>query len=163
MSRETGPVPAWARVSTFLLSLVGLGISTYLTITHFAGTQYLVCSSTGTVDCAAVTTSAQSYFLHIPVAVLGLAQFVAMTALNSPWGWRSRWYPLHVARLALAAVGVAFVLWLLAAELLIIDHICLWCTGVHVVSLALLLILTSVAPAQLGRARDGSGSAARAR
>ena len=94
------------------LSLVGLGISTYLTITHFAGTQYLVCSSTGTVNCAAVTTSAQSYFLHIPVAVLGLAQFVAMTALNSPWGWRSRWYPLHVARLALAAVGVAFVLWL---------------------------------------------------
>lgn len=163
MSREPGPVPAWARQSTFLLSILGLGISTYLTITHFVGTQILACSSTGAVDCAAVTTSPQSYFLHVPVAVLGLAQFVVLTALNSPWGWRSRWYPLHVARVALAAVGVAFVLWLVAAELLIIDHICLWCTGVHIVSVALLLILTSVAPAQLGRARGGSGSAARAR
>lgn len=163
MSREPGPVPAWARVTTFLLSLAGLGVSGYLTVTHFAGVTYLACSSTGTVDCAAVTTSPQSYVLHVPVAVLGLAQFAAMTALNSPWGWRSRWYPLHVARVALAGAGMAFVLWLVAAELLIIDHICLWCTGVHVISLALLLVVTSVAPAQLRGARDESASAAPAR
>ncbi|HEV2427614.1 MAG TPA: vitamin K epoxide reductase family protein [Acidimicrobiales bacterium] len=150
MSRELGSVPTWAKVATFLLSLIGLGISIYLTFTHFAGVKYLACSSTGTVDCAAVTTSPQSYFLHIPVAVLGLAQYTVMVALCSPWAWRSTRYPLHVARVALAAVGMAFVLWLLAAELLIIDHICLWCSGVHVVTLALLLILTSVAPTQLG-------------
>lgn len=163
MSRVPGPVPAWARATTFLLSLAGLGVSIYLTFTHFAGVKYLACSATGTVDCAAVTTSAQSYFLHVPVAVLGLAQYTAMAALCSPWGWRSTWYPLHVARVALAGVGMAFVLWLLAAELLIIDHICLWCTAVHVITLALLLVLTSVAPAQLGRARSASESAAPAR
>jgi uncharacterized membrane protein len=46
-------------------------------------------------------------------------------------------------------VGVLFVLWLVAAEILIIGHVCLWCTGVHVVTLALLIVLTRVTSAQL--------------
>ena len=155
MSRTVQPVGRWAVASTFLLSLIGLGISTYLTITHFRP-MLLVCSSTGTIDCAAVTTSAQSYFLGIPVAILGLGNFVVMSVLNSPWGWRARSYWIHVARFVFAIVGMVFVLWLLSAELLIIDHICLWCTGVHVVTFALLIILSRVCPAQLGWSRSGT-------
>ena len=155
MSRTAQPVARWAVATTFLLSLVGLGISIYLTITHFRP-MLLVCSSTGTVDCAAVTTSAQSYFLGIPVAILGLGNFVVMSALNSPWGWRARYYWIHVARFVLAIAGMVFVLWLLSAELLIIDHICLWCTGVHIVTFALLIVLSRVCPTQLGWSRSGS-------
>lgn len=155
MSRTVQPVRRWAVASTFVLSLIGLGISTYLTITHFRP-MLLVCSSTGTIDCAAVTTSAQSYFLGIPVAILGLGNFVVMSVLNSPWGWRARSYWIHVARFVFAIVGMVFVLWLLSAELLIIDHICLWCTGVHVVTFALLIILSRVCPAQLGWRRSGT-------
>ena len=155
MSRTVQPVGRWAVASTFLLSLIGLGISTYLTITHFRP-MLLVCSSTGTIDCAAVTTSAQSYFLGIPVAILGLGNFVVMSVLNSPWGWRARSYWIHVARFVFAIVGMVFVLWLLSAELLIIDHICLWCTGVHVVTFALLIILSRVCPTQLGWSRSGT-------
>ncbi|MGH9019490.1 MAG: vitamin K epoxide reductase family protein [Acidimicrobiales bacterium] len=163
MSRELGAVARWARVTTFLLSLAGLGVSGYLTFTHFFGTQFLACSTTGTFDCSAVTTSAQSHFLGVPVAVLGLAQYVAMTALNSPWGWASRWYQLHVARVVLAGVGMAFVLWLVAAELLIIDHICEWCSVVHLISFVLLIVISRVAPAQLGWVRGEAESAAPAR
>jgi uncharacterized membrane protein len=155
VSRTVQPVGRWAVASTFLLSLIGLGISTYLTITHFRP-MLLVCSSTGTIDCAAVTTSAQSYFLGIPVAILGLGNFVVMSVLNSPWGWRARSYWIHVARFVFAIVGMVFVLWLLSAELLIIDHICLWCTGVHVVTFALLIILSRVCPTQLGWSRSGA-------
>jgi uncharacterized membrane protein len=155
VSRTVQPVGRWAVASTFLLSLIGLGISTYLTITHFRP-MLLVCSSTGTIDCATVTTSAQSYFLGIPVAVLGLGNFVVMSVLNSPWGWRARSYWIHVARFVFAIVGMVFVLWLLSAELLIIGHICLWCTGVHVVTFALLIILSRVCPAQLGWSRSGT-------
>jgi uncharacterized membrane protein len=58
-------------------------------------------------------------------------------------------------RTALALAGLAFVLWLVAAEVLIIGHVCLWCTGVHIVMIALLLVLTRATPAQLGlRAND---------
>ena len=155
MSRTVQPVARLAVSSTFLLSLLGLGISIYLTITHFRP-MLLVCSSTGTIDCGAVTTSAQSYFLGIPVAMLGLANFVVISALNSPWGWRARSYWIHVARLVLAIAGMVFVLWLLSAELLIIDHICLWCTGVHVVTFALLIVLSRVCPTQLGWNRSGT-------
>jgi uncharacterized membrane protein len=155
VSRTAQPVARWAVATTFLLSLVGLGISIYLTITHFRP-MLLVCSSTGTIDCAAVTTSAQSYFLGIPVAILGLGNFVVMSVLNSPWAWRARSYWTHVARFVLAIAGMVFVLWLLSAELLIIDHICLWCTGVHVVTFALLIVLSRVCPTQLGWSRSGS-------
>lgn len=156
MSREALSVPPWAVAATWLLSAVGLGLSGYLTFTHFAGTQYLACSSTGTVDCARVTTSAQSYFLGMPVAVLGLVAYAVMVVINSPWAWRAKAYWLHVARFVIAAGSMAFVLWLVAAELLIIDHICLWCTGVHVVTFLLLVILTQVSPRQLGWTRSAS-------
>jgi uncharacterized membrane protein len=144
------PVPRWAVWSTFILSLAGLGISIYLTITHFGGTSLLACTDKGPINCAAVTTSAQSYFLGIPVAMLGLFQYTAMSVLTSPWGWRreERW--VQLGRFILGAVGMAFVLWLIVAEILIIGKICLWCTGVHVITFAIFIILTRISPAQLG-------------
>jgi len=149
MNRTLGRVPTWAVITTFALSLIGLALSTYLTITHF-NPQALICSNKGFVDCGVVTTSAQSRLLGIPVAFLGLGTYVVMTALNSPWGWRAKNYWIHVARFAIAIVSMCFVLWLLYAELIIIDNLCLYCTGVHFVTFALLIVLTKVSPAQLG-------------
>jgi uncharacterized membrane protein len=142
--------------TTFLLSLIGLGLSIYLTVTHF-DKQLLACSGTGFVDCAKVTTSAQSRFLGVPVAFLGLANYVVMTALNSPWGWRAKSYWLHVVRFVLAIGAMCFVLWLISAELLIIDNICLYCTGVHIVTFGLLVVLSRVCPTQLGWNRSVPG------
>ena len=156
MSRSLQPVARWAVATTFLLSLIGLGLSIYLTIGHFRGAQFLACSDSGVVNCAVVTTSAQSYFLGVPVAVLGLINFVLMVGLNSPWGWRAKNYWLHVARFILVVTGMIFVLWLVSAELLIIDHICLYCTGVHIVTFALFIVLVNVSPMQLGWTRSTS-------
>lgn len=135
--------------STFALSVVGVAISAYLTAAHFEGASILACSDSGIINCTTVTTSPQSYFLGIPVAILGLAFYLGMTALNSPWVWRrtERWIAL--ARAGAIVSGMVFVLWLIAAELLIIDHICLWCTGVHVVTFALAIVLSRILPAQL--------------
>ncbi len=44
-------------------------------------------------------------------------------------------------RVAWCAVGLVFALYLVFAELYHIKAICLWCTGVHVVTLVLLLTL----------------------
>jgi uncharacterized membrane protein len=149
VNRTLGRVPTWAVTATFALSLLGLALSTYLTITHFEP-QDLICTGNGVINCAAVTTSAQSRLLGIPVAFLGLGTYLVMTVLNSPWGWRARNYWLHVARFVIAIVSMCFVLWLVYAELIIIDHICLYCTGVHIVTFALLIVLTRVSPVQLG-------------
>ncbi len=160
MSEPVPRVARWAELVTFTLSLVGLGLSGYLTITHFAP-QALVCTDSGLINCAKVTSSPQSVVFGVPVAILGLANYSLMAALNSPWGWRSGWRFLHVTRFALSVFAMGFVLWLVYAELLVIGNICLYCTAVHVTTFALLVVLTVVAPAQLGwTATPSSESAA---
>ena len=150
MPRTLSPVPRWAIYVSWFLSILGLGLATYLTIGHFTSKTFLACPETGIINCAKVTTSAQSYFMGIPVAVLGLVNFVVLTVLNSPWMWRVKNYWVHVARFVLVLGSMAFVLWLLYAELLIINNICLYCTGVHIVTFALFAVLARVCPTQLG-------------
>lgn len=155
------PVPRWAVYSTFVLALIGLGLSAYLTVAHYEGTQVLACVDHGVINCAEVTTSPQSMFLGFPVAVLGLCQYAAMTVLCSPWVWKLRWRAVHALRLLLGLVGIAMVLWLFSAELLIIGAFCLYCSGVHIVTLAMVIILSRVEPAQLGfGARPTAGESA---
>lgn len=149
-------VPRWAEVVTFLLSLIGLGLSIYLTIAHFAGAQILACTNSGFLNCTKVTTSTQSYFLGIPVTILGLANYGVMSVINSPWAWRSRRQWLHVTRFVLAIAAMCFVLWLVYAEFIIINSICLYCTGVHVTTFLLLIVLTMVSPTQLGWTRSSA-------
>jgi uncharacterized membrane protein len=156
VNRTLGRVPTWAVTTTFVLSLIGLALSTYLTITHFEPQDLFCSGGKGFINCGAVTTSGESRFLGIPVAFLGLGTYVVMTVLNSPWMWRAKNYWIHVARFVIAIISMGFVLWLIAAEFIIIDNICLYCTGVHIVTFALLIVLTRVSPAQLGWTRSGT-------
>jgi uncharacterized membrane protein len=153
VSRTVEPVPTWAVVTTFTLSLIGLALSIYLTITHF-DPQALYCTDKGFINCGAVTTSGESRFIGIPVAFLGLGTYLVMTVLNSPWMWRAKEYWIHAARFVIAIISMGFVLWLVYAEFIIIDNICLYCTAVHIVTFTLLIVLTRVSPAQLGWAKS---------
>jgi uncharacterized membrane protein len=143
--RTVGPVP----LATFVLSLYALGASVYLTITHYDANVTLACSDKGIVNCAEVTSSAQSMVFGIfPVAVLGLAFYVFMTALNSPWVWRLQqtgpeWLSsiLRYVRIGAIVVGMGFVLYLIYAELIQIGAICLWCTSVHVATFLIFALI----------------------
>lgn len=146
--RTVAAAPSWVPWVTLALAFVGLGISIYLTITHF-DPKTLSCPVSG-FDCQLVTTSWESRFLGIPVPFLGLFQYVVMVALCTPWAWRSARREVHLARLAFAVVGMGFVLWLVSAEFLLIKSICLWCTGVHIVTFVLFLCIVSTVPTMLG-------------
>lgn len=135
-TRALGRVP----VVSLVLSLAGLAVSAYLTVTHFASGA-LLCAEGEVVDCGTVTSSEQSELFGIPVAVLGLAFFAFLTVACLPFAWRSE--ALHWARLASVGVGVLFVVYLVAAEFLLIGKICLWCTAVHVITLALAAVLVA--------------------
>ena len=64
--------PLWFQLVTWALAIAGLGVSTYLTITHYDSSVPLACSDTGTINCALVTHSAESMVFGVfPVAVLG--------------------------------------------------------------------------------------------
>jgi uncharacterized membrane protein len=139
-------VARWVAPSTLAITAAGIAVSTYLTIAHFSNPELLVCSDSGTVDCSAVTTSAQSTFLGIPVALLGLLWFVGMFVLCLPQAWNATWRPIHIARALGALGGMGFVLWLVYAELIIIGAICLWCTVAHVLAFALFVIVAMTWP-----------------
>lgn len=149
------------------LTVAGIAVATYLTIAHYTTSAVLACSDKGFVNCAQVTTSQWSEIAGIPVALLGLAYFVAMVPLNLPAAWRSPDPRIHQARLALAVVGMAFVLWLVYAEFVLIRAICLYCTVVHVLTFALfvLVVLTwnQVRQGPLPRRAGGGATGARGR
>jgi uncharacterized membrane protein len=145
---QPGPAP-WMQIATLALALAGLGVSIYLTISHFTETALAGCSESGLVNCTKVTTSPESYVFGIPVAVLGLAFFVFAVAIMSPWAWQSTRREIHLARIASLVVGIGFVIYLIYAELFIIDGICLYCTSVHVITFVL-FVLTAIAAAVWG-------------
>ena len=143
---EDGPTwqaPKWASPVSLVISVLGLGAASYLTYEHYTGNKTLACSGNGAINCAKVTTSAESHIAGIPVALLGLLFFVGMTALCLPFAWRRPEPIVRYARLAAATVGVGMILWLIYAELFIIKAICLWCTGVHVLTVLLFAVVAT--------------------
>ncbi len=142
------PTLRWQPIATLVLSIAGLGIAIYLTITHFDKVA-LVCSDSGAINCTKVTTSPQSEIFGIPVAMLGLAFFIPMILLCLPAAWRSSDRRIHLARLILSVTGVGMILYLISAELFIIKAICLWCSGVHVITFILFVIIVTAAPVVL--------------
>lgn len=134
--------------ATLLFSVLGFADSVYLTVQHFTtSSSFLGCSEKGAINCEAVTTSAWSHLpagtTGIPVSVAGLAFFVFMLAINSRWGWRAPWAAVHWARLASVVVGILLVLYLVWAELFRINAICLYCTGVHIITFILFVLIIS--------------------
>ena len=132
----------WLQWTSLVLSLAGLGVSVYMTIAHYTSTNILVCSNKGYIDCAKVTTSPESMVFSVfPVAVLGLAFYVFMTAINTPWAWRSGIAAIWWARLVGIITGIGFVLYLIYAEVIQIGNLCLDCTTVHIITFLLFVVL----------------------
>ena len=146
--------PAWARTGTLGLSVAGLAVSVYLTVDHFTTRPVLACPATATVNCEKVLTSSWANVLGIPVALYGLVFFIAMVGLTWPSAWRDP--RLGRVRLGAAAVGVVAVVYLVGVELFAVDSICLWCTAVHVITVALFAMLAFAAALSPDRATPPS-------
>jgi uncharacterized membrane protein len=114
--------PAWTdRGSTSRMSALPVG---------------LACPENAPTNCAKVTASSYSKVAGLPVALLGTIFFVGMAVLCMPQAWRQR--RLDAVRTLGAAAGVVWSLWFVWVELFRLDAICLWCTVVHISTLALL-------------------------
>ncbi len=144
-----------------LFGLVGVGLAGYLTYLHLGMMRGELLGGpacdTGTLNCHAVTASAWSSFLGLPLALWGLLGYLLIVALallgrQSP-EWAARTMTL-TALLALVFVGADLaLLWLMA---FVIGYYCLFCLLTYAVNLLLLLASLRSLPlprlAALGRA-----------
>ena len=147
--RPAGP-PPWLQIVTLVLALGGLGVSIYETWAHYNGSHLFACNGNGSENCTAVITSPQSMvFGVIPVAILGLAFYVFVVAIMTPWAWRMQRREVHLVRLASMTAGMGFVMYLIYAELYQIGSWCLYCTIVHIITF-LLFCITIVSAAIWG-------------
>jgi uncharacterized membrane protein len=143
-----GP-PQWLQWTTFVLVIIGFGVSAYMTFEHFTGNATLACSTNSVVDCNAVTKSPQAVVFNIfPVAVLGLVFYAWLLVIMNPWAWRARARRREIGWLRLASMvtGVGFIIYLIYVELFQVGKICLECTSVHVITFVL-FVLTMLAAA----------------
>ena len=126
----------------FLLALIGAGIALYLTTVHYEHVP-LVCSTSGIVDCARVTSSAYSVIpsTNVPITVPGLLWAIA-SAVLAVAGWRMQNQDRRIllAQLVWSLLGLLAALYLVYVELVLLHTICAWCTGMHVVILIMFLI-----------------------
>ena len=136
------------RAASRLLSIGGLAVSLYLTAVHFSQGQIpLICSDSGLVDCARVTTSQLSMVGPIPVAALGIFWFSVALVLGSELPRLTLARAIR-AEIAWAAAGLAGVFYLIYVELFVVGAICLWCTVVHVLIAGVFLLAVNRAEAE---------------
>ena len=133
--------PRAAAFGLLAAGILGLAVSAYLTIAHYADVP-LVCAANSAIDCGAVTTSRWSLVpgTQIPVAATGVLWFalstgLAAVALAAPAS-------LLLARLHLAwcVAGALAVLYLVFGELAVVHRVCEWCTASHALALFSLLL-----------------------
>jgi uncharacterized membrane protein len=122
------------RVASLAIVVLGLGVAAYLTYVHYAGLQPFCAGGSG--GCERVQSSTYARLAGVPVAVLGLAGYLAIAVALSAAGERAR-----LAAAALAVAGFGFSAYLTYLELFVIHAICQWCVA-SAVLLTMLAVLT---------------------
>ncbi|MBA3826033.1 MAG: vitamin K epoxide reductase family protein [Ktedonobacterales bacterium] len=129
-----------------VMAVIGIVISIYLTSVHYAKVP-LVCSASGTIDCASVLKSPYGLVpgTQIPITFPGMLWFVvsggiaawvllaAMRGTRPPTWWSG-------ALQGWGILGLLSILYLVYAEIVKLHHICAWCTIIHTLVLATLIV-----------------------
>ena len=129
------------------LAAAGLGVSTYLTYTHWAD-QAIVCGGLG--NCELVQNSEYATLGPVPIALLGALMYAGLGGLAFITLWRRPSEPDWpiLAFWAGALAGTVYSAYLTYLELFVLEAICVYCvasaglvTGSLVVSTAYILAL----------------------
>jgi uncharacterized membrane protein len=120
-----------------LLTLAGIGVAGYLTYVHY-NQGALVC---GIGNCEIVQSSKYAKMFGVPIAVFGLAMYLAILALLLVR--RARPQIADTATLAIFALlmaGTIYAAYLTYLEIWVIEAICQWCVASAIITVVLLLV-----------------------
>jgi uncharacterized membrane protein len=147
--KAAAPAPAPAarpmqnlRLYLAVLAGLGLAVSIYLTLVHYADVP-LVCLE-GTSGCEEVNRSIYSQVLGVPVALLGGLSYLAMLA--ALWAESQQIIKPEEGALALfglSLAGVLYSLYLTYVELFVLGAVCSWCV-VSAVAITAIFALSAV-------------------
>lgn len=141
------------QIVALLLSGTGLTLSLLLeqlhVRTYLAPGEDHFCSVGTAFDCASVAASPYSVFWGLPWALWGAVGYLAISVASF---LRSRWL------LPLAAVATAASLILFGLSVTLIGSLCLLCEGVHLTSIALLVVAFRHRSQLRGRLMEGRGA-----
>lgn len=132
------------------IAALGVAVAGYLTYVHYAGLKPFCAGGGG--GCERVQSSSYASLGAIPVAVLGLAGYVAITIALLVAGERAR-----LAAAALAVSGFGFSAYLTYLELFVVRAICQWCVA-SAVLLTVLAVLTGWRLLLIDDRPDGTSS-----
>jgi uncharacterized membrane protein len=140
LSRQAAPfVRGW--IIPFL-SILGLIVAAYLAYVEITATE-AVCGPVG--DCNAVQSSPYAQIAGVPVAVLGLLNYLAILGM---------WFFVRFGRgqaadlallgiLILTVVGTVFSIYLTMLEIFVIIAVCLWCLSSAIITAAIMLVVAA--------------------
>ncbi len=123
------------------LALVGVGISAYLTATHY-GHKTIACAGVG--QCDYVNSSEYARIAGLPVSVLGLLLYGVLLVAALAWLVRPRSETAPVLYWGVALSGAGYAAYLTYVELGVLHAICVWCVASAMV-LATSLALSTAA------------------
>jgi len=142
--RDESPSTTFAlAVPALLLALAvtGLGVSSYLTYTHWAHAT-VACGGLG--SCNEVNNSKYAELAGIPVAFLGALSYLALIASALAWLWSrpaGLTWPV-MSFWGLSVFGTLYSAYLTYVEVFVLEAICVYCVASAAVMLASLLIST---------------------
>ena len=138
--RHMAEVKGWLKIGIPVLSVIGLGVSIYLTYIEFTQTR-AICGPVG--DCNAVQNS--PYAKLFGVVPIGLVGMIGYIAILSSWYWQG-FRKDAFSRIAgpvmfgMSVFGTLFSIYLTYLELYVIHAVCLWCLSSAAIMAALMLL-----------------------
>jgi uncharacterized membrane protein len=125
------PAERTLRGAAAAISLIGIGVATYIAIADAGGGAPLCVAGGG--GCETVANSSYSHIAGINVAVFGIVGYVLLFGAALAPGDSGRF-----AGLMLALIGFGFSAYLTYLELFVVDAICQWCVASAVLMTVLL-------------------------
>ncbi len=144
------------RTSAAAVSVIGIGVATYIAIADSSGSAPVCLAGGG--GCQTVANSSYSHLAGVNVAVFGIVGYVLLLAAALLRGDVAQ-----IMGLGLASAGFVFSAYLTYLELFVIHAICQWCAGSAVLMTVLLTLNAARVLAYAGIEDDSQPGAGRMR